>query len=149
MPARFIIAVIAVTLMAGCSSPSTLPTVDPSTSAPVPSASPTTREFDPDATADDTLAFFDSIVAPLETDDGLPAGKDVIAALVAAGFDPALMELTADKTAIGLDADSIEFSVKQNGACIIGQFGSFGYRSVVMPLLDTDKCLIGKTTEIG
>jgi len=149
MPARFVIAVVAVALMAGCSSPSTAPTVDPSTSAPVPSAIPTTREFGPDATADATLAFFDSIVAPLETDDGLPAGKDVIAALVAAGFDPALMELTADKTAIGLDADSIEFSVKQNGACIIGQFGSFGYRSVVMPLLDTDKCLIGKTTEIG
>ena len=147
MPARLVVALVALAALAGCSSPQAV-TPTPTTATSTPTAEPTKTGLDPDATAADTLAFFDSIVAPLEAGGGLPKGNDVIDALEDAGFDRTLMELTPDKTAIGLDADSIEFSVKQNDACIVGQFGSFGYRSAVLPLLDAGTCLVGATKDI-
>lgn len=149
MPARLAAALGLVIVLAGCSSPAPAPVDTPPTPRETAAATPPESGFDPDASATESLAYFNSIVAPLASRDGLPKGGDVIDALAEAGFDRAAMELTPDTTAVGLDADSIEFSVKVDGECILGQFGSFGFRSEVMPLLDTGTCLVGATKEIA
>lgn len=77
-----------------------------------------------------------------------PGGRAVVDALVAAGFSKADMQVTPDETAIGLDADNIQFSVRIDESCIVGQLGNVGYRSVVLPLLSTGDCLVGKTRPI-
>jgi hypothetical protein len=148
MPTRLVAALVLAAALAGCSSPAPAPTTPPPVAVETPTSAPTQSAYDPDATADENLRFFDAAVEPLTDTKNLPAGEDVIDALVDVGFDRTTMELTPDKTAIGLDADSIEFSVKINGQCIIGQFGSFGYRSIVAAILATDTCLVGKTVTL-
>jgi hypothetical protein len=151
MPTRLVAALVLAVALAGCSSPAPAPstsTTPPTAAGETPVPTPTQSAYDPDATADENLAFFDAAVEPLTDVKNLPAGADVIDALVGAGFEESAMELTPDKTAIGLDADSIEFSVKINGQCIIGQFGSFGYRSIIAAILATDTCLVGKTVTL-
>ena len=48
-------------------------------------------------------------------------------------------------------ADSVQWSVRFNGECLIGQFGpaSGGYHSIVTPILTTGSCLIGTTRPIN
>ncbi len=60
------------------------------------------------------------------------------------------MQLTVDTTTIGLKANSIQFSVRLNGGCLVGQNGqgSGGYQSEVTPLLATGNCLVGDTRPI-
>ena len=150
MPTRLAAAIVLTLALAGCTSatPDPAPTATGNESVSTPSATPTQSAFDADAGAVDNQPFFDAAVEPLEDKKTLPTGADVIDALADAGFDRSAMELTPDKTAIGLNADSIEFSVKINGECIVGQFGSFGYRSIVTAILATDTCLVGKTVTI-
>jgi hypothetical protein len=78
-----------------------------------------------------------------------PTGREFIDNLVKAGFDKANMEVTPDKTAIGLTADAIEFSVKFGKECLVGQKGEeFGFTAVVVPVIETGTCLVGKTRAI-
>jgi hypothetical protein len=58
------------------------------------------------------------------------------------------MEVTPDKTSIGLAAWNIEFSVKFGTSCLLGQAGNVGFQSAVVPVLATGKCLIGQTRAI-
>ena len=58
------------------------------------------------------------------------------------------MEVTPDKTSIGLAAWNIDFSVKFGKTCILGQAGNVGFQSSVVPILATGKCLIGTTRPI-
>lgn len=60
------------------------------------------------------------------------------------------MEVTFDRTAVDLEADSIQFSVRLHGECLIGQVGpdGDGYHSIVAPLLGSGTCLIGATRQI-
>ena len=102
----------------------------------------------PDGTASDNLAYFDAQNQALLAQTPKPDGRAFIDNLVSAGFSKKNMELTPDKTAIGLDRDNIQFSVKFNDECIIGQFGNVGYHSIVAPVLQTDTCLIGITRAI-
>lgn len=141
MPARLAAVLVLAAVLAGCSSPEPATTTSPPPASPSPSATATSSALD--------LDTFDAAVEPLTDNDALPKGSKIIAALVDVGYDKSDMELTADKTAIGLDADSIEFSVKVDDQCLIGQFGSFGYRSVVMGVLATDTCLVGETKPVG
>jgi hypothetical protein len=67
---------------------------------------------------------------------------------VASGFDKSQMELTADTTAVGLEADNIQFSVKINDGCLIGQNGNVGVHTVTAPVLATGTCLVGNTRAI-
>ncbi|MCU1529690.1 MAG: hypothetical protein JWP75_3453 [Frondihabitans sp.] len=95
------------------------------------------------------LAHFDAVVQKLLTTDPQPHGRDVIDALVAAGFSKKAMELTPDTTTIGRNVDSIEFSVLwQNKDCLVGQVGASGYGSSSSPKLSTGRCLIGNTRPI-
>ena len=77
-------------------------------------------------------------------------GRDFIDALVAAGFDKAAMQVTSDTTTIGDPADSIQFAVRFQDECLVGQYGpkSEGYHGAVRPMLGTGRCLDGQTRPI-
>ena len=139
--------------LAGCSAAP----VDRAEPTPTESAvaSPTPTEAAPPAlvpegTATENLPYFDSVITAALAADPNVAGRSYIDALVAAGFDKTMMEVTADTTTKGEPADSIQFSVSIAGECLIGQNGpsTGGYHSVVAPLLATGTCLVGATRQI-
>lgn len=146
--------------LAGCASsaphgvPSAPPTSPPPTATADPSASPSASPavpiLEPHGTATDNLPFFNYVNEHVIATTSSPTGMDFIDALTAAGFDRAEMQVTADKTTVGLTPGSIQFSVRFHGECLIGQngAGSDGYHSEVAPLLSTGACLIGKTVAI-
>jgi len=138
-----LVAVLALTL-AGCTEP-------PPTPMPLPSGSPTSSSSSApgDSTSAEKQLFDETNAATVAAGNGAnPGGRAFIDALVAAGFDKAAMQVTADKTAIGLDADNIQFAVLIDEDCLVGQFGNVGYQSAVLPVLSTGKCLIGGTRPI-
>lgn len=153
---RLLLALAATSMMlalSACSaSPASQPTKAPS-ETPAASASPTpTPEptMQPDGTAADNLAFFDSIAGSVLEAAPDAGGEAFINALVAGGFAKADMEVGFDRTSVDLAADSVQWSVRFNGECLIGQFGpaSGGYHSIVTPILATGSCLVGATRPI-
>jgi hypothetical protein len=140
--------------LAGCSAipPAGL---HPSSSAAAPAGSPvpTTAPaltLDPTLSASENLAYFDSVAAGALAANQSADGRAFIGALTAGGFDKSQMEVTFDTTAAELAADSIQFAVRFNGECLVGQFGpaSGGLHSMVAPLLGTGRCLVGATRQI-
>jgi hypothetical protein len=77
-----------------------------------------------------------------------PNGQQLVENLVAAGFAKADMEITPDATIGKEAAGSIQFSVRINGSCLVGQTGEAGYNALAAPLLGTGKCLVGTTRTI-
>ncbi|WP_157005977.1 DUF6993 domain-containing protein [Agromyces laixinhei] len=126
----------------------------PATTRPTP-ADPgtpvaTAPEFHPELAATENLPYFDWVNAGVIAANAAAGGRDFIDALVAAGFDKAQMQVTADATTIGDPADSMQFSVVFQGECLVGQYGpkSDGYHGAVRPLLGTGTCLVGQTRTI-
>ena len=117
---------------------------------PVPTQSPSvTPSIEPDLSAAGQRGLFDVTNNTTVTQLGAAAkGRDFIDALVAAGFDKTAMQLTPDKTAIGLNADNIQFSVQIEEECLVGQYGNVGYASAILPAVSTAGCLIGNTRAI-
>jgi hypothetical protein len=122
---------------------------------PTPSATPTTTtpvdegpEIDLDGNASDNKDYFDLVNNDLIAAAGALDGRAFIDNLVAAGYPKADMEVTNDRTAINGAADNIQFSIRLNGTCLIGQYGNVGYDSIVAELLTTGKCLVGATRPI-
>lgn len=101
-------------------------------------------------TAQQNQPFFDRVNKATLAANPNAHGRDFIDALVAAGFVKSDMQVTADTTTIGLQANSIQFSVKFGSTCLIGQNGvdAGGYSSMVTPVLATGNCLIGDTRPI-
>jgi len=140
-------------VLAGCSAtPGDASTPTPSASAtttptPTEAAAPALL---PEGTAAENLPYFDAVITAALTADPNTAGRGYIDALVAAGFDKSTMEVTSDTTTKGEPADSIQFSARVNGECLIGQNGpsSGGYHSIATPLLATGTCLVGATRQI-
>lgn len=140
--------------LTGCagSAPAAEPT--PSASATTPATAeataPTAPALEPIGTATDNQPFFDAVITAALAADPNQGGRGYIDALSAAGFDKAQMEVTADTTTEGKPADSIQFSVRFNGECIVGQNGpsSGGYHSMVAPILGSETCLVGATRQI-
>ena len=149
--------------LSGCAAapPATSPAPSPSASAPsasTPAAStpavapsplpaPTLR---PDQDARTNLAYFDFVASGVVAANPAAGGRDFIDALVAAGFDRARMEVTFDETSAALAADSIQFAVRFDAECLIGQNGpaTGGYHGAVMPVLASGTCLVGATRQI-
>ena len=113
-----------------------------------PSSSPGPPALAPGGTAADNFEYFNIVNNNLLAKNSKPDGRAFIDSLIDAGFAKADMEVTPDKTAIGLDRDNIQFSVKFGKECIVGQFGNVGYQSVILPVLETGKCLLGITRTI-
>lgn len=106
--------------------------------------------LDLSGTAKQNLAYFNQVGHAL-LDKNTAANSDgraIVDYFVKAGFPKKDMEVTPDKTSIGLAAWNIEFSVKINGGCIIGQAGNVGFNSFVAPVVSTGTCLIGTTRKI-
>ena len=143
--------------VAGCTAAAPGPTLGPASqtasaaptasASPAPVALPTLR---PELSADENLAYFDSVNLGVVAANSAAGGRDFIDALVAAGFDRSQMEVTADRTTVDLEADSVQFAVLFHGECFVGQYGpaSGGYHSAVRPALGTGGCLVGQTRPI-
>lgn len=139
-----ILAALAVLVLAGCvdaPEPTPTPTTAPS-SGPVEPVEP---ELDLEGSAADNLDYFDAVNRELVAAAGALDGRAFIDNLVAAGFPKTDMEVTSDVTAINGAADNIQFAVRINGGCLIGQYGNVGYGSTTAPLLATGRCLVGQT----
>jgi hypothetical protein len=140
--------------LAACSAPAASPTASASASAsaaPAPSATPAAApELQPEQDAAANLAYFDTMATAVVAGDDNAGGRVFVDALVAAGFDKTQMEVTYDETNIDLAADSIQFSVRFNGECLIGQNGpaTGGYHSAVTAILASGTCLVGATRQI-
>ncbi|RNE59128.1 DUF6993 domain-containing protein [Cryobacterium tepidiphilum] len=122
----------------------------PAPSSPVATPTPTPiPSLDPSLSAEQNLAFFDMTVKAVLAKDPSASGAALVDALVVAGFDRGDMEVTPDRTTADLEADSIQFSVRFNGECIVGQRGpeDKGYHSMVAPLLGTGRCLLGSSAK--
>lgn len=136
--------VAAVVLLVGCA-PESAPVPSPVitvTHAPDP-------EIVPGGTALQNQPYFDLVNTRLIESDAALNGRAFIDNLVEAGYAKADMEVTPDRTAVDLDADSIQFSVRLSGTCLIGQWGpDIGYTSAVGPVLGTGTCLVGDTRPI-
>ncbi len=143
-------------LVAGCS---TGETAAPAVTTTPPSATPTPTgaaapkpppAFKPDLAASENQDYFDWVAAAVLTSDREAGGRAFIDALTVGGFDKSQMEVTFDRTAVDLEADSVQFSVRVHGECLIGQVGpaSGGYRSIVAPMLGSGTCLVGATRQI-
>ncbi len=138
--------------LSGCAastptSPSPSPTAQAPTATPAPPPGPTLRSK-LDARAN--LAHYDFVASGVVAANPAAGGRDFIDALVAGGFDRAQMEVTFDETSAALAADSIQFAVRLDGECLIGQNGpaTGGYHGTVMPLLASGTCLVGATRQI-
>lgn len=141
----------------GCTDPQIAPELAPATTAPAspaasePTASPdAVLSLQPELAASENLAYFDSVNQQVIAANPEAGGRDFVDALVAAGFDRAAMQVTADTTTIGDPADSIQFAVRFQEECFVGQYGpkSDGYHGAVRPLLGTGACLVGQTRPI-
>lgn len=118
---------------------------------PTPSTTPVTDPvLQPTLSAKENLDYFDFVNKRLLATNPSADGRAFVDALIAAGFAKADMQLTVDKTSVNLVANSIQFSVKFNGGCLIGQNGpdSDGYHGEATVLLSTGACLVGQTRPI-
>lgn len=155
--ARVILTVALVGVLTACSpgapEATPTPTATPTDGAPSPSATPTTSAeptLVPDGTADDNLPLFSSVTAAVWATDARVTGRAYIDALTAAGFDRAAMQVTQDQSTVGNPAESIQFSVRWNDQCLIGQVGpaTGDPVTVVVPVLAEGTCLVGQTRPI-
>ncbi len=126
--------------------PAPAPTASSSSSSTDGAAAPPTLV--PGGTAEENRPLFDSVSAAAIAADPSADGRALVDALVAAGFDKAAMEVTDDTTAIGRDADSVQFAVRASDGCLIGERSASGYASLVAPVLGTGRCLVGETRAI-
>jgi hypothetical protein len=126
----------------GVATPGTTPT-------PTATPLPLTR-FEPEASIADDFALFNRTAATTIAATPNPGGRDFITALSAAGFDTSQMQLTADRTSVGLVSPSILFSVKVRDSCFIGQFtpSTREYNNQTVDPISTGSCLIGGTVAV-
>lgn len=138
-------------LLAGCT-PTPAPTPSVTTPSVTASPSPTATgpSFVPEGTAAQNLPIFSAVVNQVAATDARFQGRAYVDALVAVGFPKAEMELTNDQTTVGNAADSIQFSVRWAGECLVGQVGPSTPTptALVLPLLPGGTCLVGQTRPI-
>ena len=141
--------------LAGCvpGAPTPVPTEEPSTSASPGGSTPSPSASEPpklnlQGTAGENLAYFNKVNLDYIQKGGATDGRSLIDNLVDAGFPKAAMEVTPDRTTVNAQADQVQYSVRLNGTCLIGQFGGGEFNGTAQPLLASNKCLIGTTRPI-
>ncbi|MCW2287591.1 DUF6993 domain-containing protein [Leucobacter luti] len=147
------IAVLAVSLplLAGCS---LLEGPTPETpQRETPAAPEVAPELIPGGSAEDNLPYFTEVLRSYTDGDGPVQGAPIVAAVAAAGFDPALMQVSFDETKTNLVADNIFVSVRVNENCLVGQVvtedRSFVAETAPAIGPNGDICLIGTTAPIA
>ncbi|SMH37497.1 hypothetical protein SAMN06295885_1355 [Rathayibacter oskolensis] len=141
-------------VLSGCTEPAPS---EPSASASSSASAETASEAPaapialvPGGTADENRPFFEQVLRGVVDADPEAPGLSVVDALVANGFAKESMQLTADETSVGLEADSVQVSVKMSDACLIGQYGpkSGGVHVIVAAPIATGACLVGRTVAL-
>ena len=139
-------------LLSACSPPADVADPTPSAPAEANSAAPGTESpgLRPEGTAADNLPLFVSVMESVASSPDAVAGRAYVDALVAAGFDKAAMQVTADRTSVDDPVDSLQFSVLWQGECLVGQVGPStpAPTAMVLPELPQGGCLIGLTRPI-
>ncbi|SDG78787.1 hypothetical protein SAMN04489810_1293 [Microbacterium pygmaeum] len=146
--------------VAGCAepaepNPSEVPTRIEAATPGIETASPAPESAGPvlvpDGSADDNLPLFSSVVASVWSGPEPYAGRAYIDALSVAGFDRGAMQVTEDESTVGNPAESIQFSVRWDEECLVGQVGQPGWGepvAVVVPGILDGGCLVGNTRPI-
>lgn len=153
-----LIAVLAGVLLAGCvgdatSSPATQ-SPGPTPSRPIPSAErdvPTPAPeptFAPGAPAADNRDYFRHVLDRYAMANGMGTSEALVAALVAAGFDRGLVEVTSETTAIGLAASAIDVAVRIDSECLLASIRTESVIVDIAPVLGNGRCLIGAVDPI-
>ena len=127
--------VLAVLLLGGCAAPATRV-------APAPKPSTSTEPVDAG------LARFQEAARGVVAADDDPGGMDFVRALEAAGWRRGQLQVTADRTSVGLDVPAVQFSALDDGSCLIGQYGDAGLKVLRAEPVD-GACLIGDTRDLG
>lgn len=141
-------------VLTGCvgGEPTPVPTDEPpTTSGPSAAPSPTptqSRELNLQGTALENLPYFNDVNKAWIDSGGATDGRSLIDNLVKAGFPKEAMEVTPDRTSINAQADQIQYSVRINGTCLVGQYGGNWYNGTAQAMLANGKCLIGTTRPI-
>ncbi|MBP2419535.1 DUF6993 domain-containing protein [Microbacterium imperiale] len=144
--------IVAATLaVAGCSQ--TNPEPVPTTPSPVETTTepaPQGPVLVPEGSAADNLPLFTAVMEQVAATPDNVAGRAYVDALVAAGFDKAAMQVTADRTSVDDPVDSLQFSVLWKGECLVGQVGPStpAPTALVLPELPSGGCLVGLTRPI-
>lgn len=134
--------------------PDAAPTAGSSTPAPSTPAPTSTASQEPvlvpDGSAEENLPLFAAVTASVWAGAERASGRAYIDALTAAGFDRSAMQVTNDLTTVGNGAESIQFSVRWDQECLIGQVGPATGEpvTVVVPVLAEGTCLVGRTRPI-
>jgi hypothetical protein len=63
--------------------------------------------------------------------------------MVNGGFPAADVEVTADRTPTGLQADAVEVGVRQGDRCLVAQVRSGAVHVTALPVLAAGLCLVG------
>lgn len=125
------------------SSPSLIPSGSPSPIAEI--------QFYPDGTAEENLPWFRQAAQKVFVGPQKGVGQAYLDALVAAGFDPAAMEVGRDHNTINEPAETLSFSVLWNEtSCLVGQAGSSIpelVTGVAAPVGPRNRCLVGSTVQ--
>ena len=109
----------------------------------------TSGQFDATASALDNMPAFETAVTKGAAANTSDTGKNLVNALVAAGFPKEAMQVTFNKTKTGQDADSVIVSVMLEDSCLIGQRTPDGNTFTSLEqALATGGCLIGITRQI-
>ena len=147
--AVFAAALVAAALTA-CVPGDPMPTPTDGTKSATPTPTPTKPPpvLDPEASAEENFEFWEYLVELMYDSYQMVDGSVMIQSLVDNGFNKADMELTPNETAIGERADSVVFSVRFQGECLIGQIAPTWWSADRAPILGTGKCLIGTTRPI-
>lgn len=144
---------LGVLIFAACAptpAPTESPVESPTASASPSPTAPPAPVLVPDGSAEDNLPYFTQVVATVWAGPDNVAGRAYVDALVAAGFDRAAMQVTHDQSTVGNPAESIQFSVRWQDQCLVGQVGPATGNPVtaVLPGLAEGGCLVGATRPI-
>ncbi|NLT26034.1 MAG: hypothetical protein GXX90_05205 [Microbacteriaceae bacterium] len=142
-------ALAAALLLAGCADGADPGPTGTAAGAPTETAGAAAPEYVPGGTAEENKEYFDHVLEPVVAANPAAAPRDLVDALVDAGFDKSAMQVTAAETAIGLEPDMVIVAVMIAGdECLLGQRGTRGYSSSIQPVFSTGECLIGKPDPI-
>jgi hypothetical protein len=139
-----VLALAVAAIATGCTGPVTDPAPEPTASGNRTPGPVANAQNAPTGDAEADLAFFDATNSALYAADEKSTAREYAEALVVAGFSAADIAFSADTTAIGLEREAIEFAVRDGEDCLVGQVGSWGYRSAVVAPIATGACLIGE-----
>jgi hypothetical protein len=135
-------------VVSGCTASAEQPTPTAITTPEVTATPEPDPEFIDGGTAGQNRPYFDFVLTAMLERNPRPSSQTVVNSLVAAGFDKAAMEVTADITPVGQFADSILVAVQIDGQCLVGQIIDEQLLSELADVLGTGRCLVGRTLSI-